>query len=47
MGVRGSANRTATFSLSLLFPVLILLMLSITLRSEDMQMASIGSWACE
>ena len=35
MGVRGSANRTATFSLSLLFPVLILLMLSITLRSED------------
>jgi O-antigen ligase len=35
MGVRGSANRSATFSLSLLFPVLILLMLSITLRSED------------
>ena len=35
MGVRGSANRTATFSLSLMFPVLILLMLSITLRSDD------------
>src|SRR5215210_2859239 len=35
MGVRVHANRAATFTISLMFPILILLMLSITVRSED------------